>query len=324
MIHASALAALILLVAMAVRSDASAPSALPRIVFLGWATPRKDPSFDRFMAVVARNQPALASRVRFEQVALPDNDAQALDEALQRTVATRPALLIAPNGTTAIAARRLAGATPLVFSSYLDPLRYGIVTALLRRDEAVAGLWMVDQLDGKRLELLHDAYPGIRSVAVLGDPSWDDSVGASLALPPLAARLGLSITILHAENEAQARAILADRKARDFDAWCVPRSYLAVVASSAIREQLLTFGKPMIFATTGDVIAGAPMAYAIDTSFAWPALAELVARIVDGEPAGSIPIERPTKFVLAIRTGAQTNLPPPHISVVRRADVVIR
>ena len=66
------------------------------------------------------------------------------------------------------------------------------------------------------------------------------------------------------------------------------------------------------------------MAYAQDLSFIWPGMADLVARVLGGEDAGAIPIVRPQRFVLAVRTGPETGVAPPDLRVVRRADIVYR
>jgi hypothetical protein len=64
------------------------------------------------------------------------------------------------------------------------------------------------------------------------------------------------------------------------------------------------------------------MAYALDTSYAFDALATLVARIAAGEDAGDIPVQRPRRHTLAIRVhGVATDMRAAP-SIVRRADIL--
>jgi len=273
---------------------------------------------------VRRHQPELAARASFEFVGVPDDDDAGFERAVQRLVQTRPAVIVAPNGKAALYASRWGGPVPVVFSSYVDPVRYRIVDALLRREAPITGIWIADYLDSKRLETLRDAYPWVRTVAVLADPTWNESVRAEQTLPAAAARLGLSVSLLYAADATELKALLDRPESTRHDAWCVPRSYLAVLASAQIRERLRAWGKPSIFATTADVVQGSPMAYALDLSFVWPALADLVARVAGGEPAGSIPVQRPQRYVLSVRTGEDTGVPLPAIGVLRRADTVVR
>ena len=69
---------------------------------------------------------------------------------------------------------------------------------------------------------------------------------------------------------------------------------------------------------------GGLMSYTQDTSFAWSALVDLSARVLEGEPAGAIPIMRPQRFELAVRVNPDTGVPPPSSAVIRRADRVVR
>jgi hypothetical protein len=66
------------------------------------------------------------------------------------------------------------------------------------------------------------------------------------------------------------------------------------------------------------------MSYTQDARFAWSALADLVGRVLDGEPAGAIPIERPQRFELAVRVSPDTGVAPLADAVLARADVIVR
>jgi len=138
-------------------------------------------------------------------------------------------------------------------------------------------------------------------------------------------RLGLEATPLLAESADEVRALLAAGADR-YDAWYLPTTNVSVRPGS--RETVIAtmrrIGKPCIYADTQPVNEGGLMAYAQDLSFIWPGVAELVARVLSGEDPGAIPIVRPQRFVLAVRTGPETGVPPPDLRVVRRADIVLR
>jgi putative ABC transport system substrate-binding protein len=308
---------------LALQRDASHAAPRVRVAYLGHVSQAFDTSFPRFLAAVREHQPAFAAAATFEFSGIPDDPRQQAKAVLE-ALATHPDIVVAPNGNVAQAARRAGGSIPIVFSSFLDPVRYGIVTSLQRRREAVTGVWMADRLDPKRLEILRDAYPGLRSVAIIGDRSWADSVQAEATLPPEAKRLGLRLDIVLADDAAEARAAFARDGAQGHDAWCVPRSYLAVLAGPELVAQFRAWGKPSIWGSAQDFRNGAQMAYSPDSSFVWPSVAGLLARIADGEPAAGIPVMRPQKYELVVRTGRETGVAPPDIDVVRRADVVVR
>lgn len=309
---------------MALRADGALSPPPWRVVYLGRVAADQDVSFDRLRKALDRLRQPGDARIDVQFVSAGGADGLVDDALVARAAARRPDLFVAPNGATAQAARRVAPDLPLVFTGYLDPLRFGIVSDLTRRPEPATGLWIRDDLDPKRIEILKDAYPGIRRIAVMGDRSWSENVDAERILPSLTSLQGLEITVLHADSLQEAQALLATREAKAFDAWCIPRSYLALLAGKELIETFREWRKPAIFGGTDSVHAGAPLAYAPETSQAWPIVASLVRRIRQGERPGDIPIEQPQRFVLAVRTTPDTNLPVASIAVVRRADVVVR
>lgn len=312
-----------LCVVLALGGDSSPPQ-WPRVVFLGRGTAQTDDAFKSYVRTLQRTHPALTGKVRVEFADVSDQPDAQQPGLLAAIAATGPAVLLAPNGNMAALAARHAPGTPLVFSSYIDPVEAGIVSAMERRAEPVTGIWVTEQLDGKRLEVLRDAYPGLRRIAVLTDRSWNQSVNTVAPVERAAVALGLQVDVLLADDVDQTRALLDSPAARGFDAWIVPRSYVAVLALPLILERLRAWHKPLIVSSVGEVRSGAPMSYGVDTAFIWPGLTDLTARVLAGEPAGAIPVQRPQRFVLAVRTDAATGLPPPGIAVMRRADVVIR
>ena len=321
--HASVAFALAVLSAVGLRADA-APDARPLVLYIGHWSAQQDVSWHNFLAAMRRAHPQLLSEARFEFVGTLDNDEEQRRLLLKELAARAPALTVAPNGSSALAMRLVAPGTPVVFSSYDDPVRSGFVSTLKPRVEPITGISLADTLDGKRLEILHEAYPAVRNVAVLGDSAWAAEGGTLARVRDAAGREGLQVSVLLANSPDELRALFASPQSRRYDAWYVPASYIEYLGYGLVVDRMRAWHRPCIFATVEEVQDGGLMAYAQDTSFVWPALAELVARVLAGEPPGSIPVMRPQRFVLALRTTPDTGLPLPDISVVRRADVVLR
>lgn len=321
--HAAVALAIAAACAIGLHADA-ALDVRPLVVYVGHWSPEVDVSWRKFMDALAATQPQLLSQARFEFIGTPDND----DEAVRRLLADKlpvqaPALTVAPNGSSAQAIRAAAPAVPVVFASYDDPVRGGFVSTLQPRVEPITGISLLDALDGKRLEILHEAYPAMHSVAVLADDAW--AVGDALErVREAGEREGLQVTVLFASGRADVHALFARPEARRFDAWYVPPSYVEYQAHDVVIERMRAWHRPCIFGAEEDVRDGGLMAYAQDTSFVWPAMADLVARVLAGESPGAIPVVRPQRFILALRTSADTGVPLPDIAVVRRADVVLR
>lgn len=294
----------------------------PRVVFLARGLASADPYYQRFVASLSSRHPDIAQRTIVEAVSAPD-DETALSAFLAELQRTRPSLLIAQNGMQAQLARRSAPDIPLVFSSHTDPRELGVVSGLLRHAEPATGLWINDDLDTKRLEVLLDAYPTLRQVGVLGDPEWLEGLGPSRAqMLALAEARGVRLQILTASSVDEAIGKTKAPDASQNEAWCLPRTSLNL--DGRLASHLAASGRLIMAGHTPDIHGAAHLSYALDKSFVAPSLADLVARVMKDERPSDIPIQVPHKYQLAIRLPTDPRLPQPTQEVVRRADLVVR
>lgn len=318
--YAIGLATASALIGMGLSSDSIATRPRPVIAYLGYWTADTDRAYASFLEAIKRKQPHLLREASFEYVTGPDDDEEALAEVIRAAARRKPAVLVAPTGDSALAASRVAGDTPVVFSSYIDPVRSGLVQSMRAPGSHITGISLADWLDGKRLEILREAAPHVRSVAILADRSWAHNYDGEARIAAEAARYGLSATILYVQSEVEVESVMTSPAADKYDAWYVPPTYIAYRVEAKIISHINRLGKPGIFGTTEEVRRGGLMAYSQDTSFVWNTLADLVSRVYAGEDPGSIPVERPRRYVLSVRTGPGTESTPIASSVVRRAD----
>lgn len=295
-----------------------------QVLLMGRVSATKDGSYSSFVKAMNKAHPGLARQLDFRFVDVEMRAGNDPVAALRRALTEHPALVLAPNGEFASLAAREVRGIPIVFASYVHPVQAGFASSMLQREDAITGIWVSEHLDGKRLELLRDAYPSIRRVAILMDTSWQQLADRLAPVETAARELGIAAKVLVVDTASEVKALLDDPASREFDGWVVPRSYVAVQTTPMIVQRLREWRKPLILGNTADVRNGAPMSYATDTRFIWPGLATLAARVLTGEHAGHIPIQRPQRYLLAVRTGPETGLPPPSPDVVRQADVVLR
>jgi putative ABC transport system substrate-binding protein len=299
------------------------PPPPPLVLFLG-ATKDDDGGFDSLQRAIARRHPEVAARIRFERIDADDRSTASLQRATIEALARHPDVLVAPNATTAVAAVHAAPRQRVIFSTYLDPIALGIVSSLGTRAEPVTGISLADRLHAKRMEILHDAYPSVRSVAVLADHEWDAAVDGERAMREATAGRSLAFHVFLADTRQEVSQVLESSEARRYDAWYIPRALPGLLAGDDITRRMRAWHTPCIYGSTEEVLEGGQIAYSQDTAFAWSTLSDLLARVVAGEPPGRIPVMHPYHFVLAIRTGEETGVPLPDYSVLRRADIVLR
>jgi len=273
---------------------------------------------------MSTRHPELSRRAVFKHFKAETGNRAMLDEAVRQAMISPPTVLVTPTGESAMAAARLSSRTPFVFSSFTDPIAIDVRESLQISQRHNTGVMLRGNVDGKRLEILKDAFVGIRRVAVLADTAWADIGGGQQRVNEAAAALGLKTTFIAANSVQELDARMSEPGALVHDAWYIPPSYIAYAAEKQIITHLQTLKAPAIHSTSSEVYAGALMAYEEDTTFAMDALADLVARVCTGERAGSIPVERPQRFRLVVRVRGETEQPSIAASVIRRADLVIR
>ncbi len=231
--------------------------------------------------------------------------------------------MVAPTGNSAVLATSVSEGTPVVFASYLDPIRAGFATSDRLPGGRATGISLADWLDAKRMQTLHEGFPGIRRVGLLTDRSWAEhyqGVGRVLAD---AQHMGLQATLYCGDTADDIDRLMQQPSAAQEDAWYVLPTDLAYVGEARVLAHLRRLKAPGMFCTPGEVEHGGEIAYVADNSFVFPKLAELVARVAGGEDPSRIPIERPRRFLLLARADARWRGEPISARLLRRADRIV-
>jgi len=293
----------------------------PVVVMLGRGGAANDAFYKAFRQTFTARHPFLATQVRWVTLPLADSR-EAHAHNLRRIAAEGVDLIVARNAAQAELAHEVVPASSLLFWSHVDPRRIGVVAELTRPGGTATGLWVEDELDAKRIELLLDAYPSVQRIGLLVDRSWLES-GAGL-VPGLQAFARARNAQLELVSAATLEAAVdqVDGPAKAIEAWYLPRSVIS--ADGSLAQRLSERGKVVVAAYTPDIENGAHLSYAHDRTLVQPALADLAARILQGEPAGSIPVQTLHRYQLAVRLSNDARLPPLNPAVVRRADLVLR
>jgi putative tryptophan/tyrosine transport system substrate-binding protein len=311
--------------ALLTRADAPRPVPPPSIAFVGSAAEAEDAGFARFRAALNRAWPADAPQPVMVYRRNSAEGDEHLAQAIRSALKERPRVLVVQTGHAARIASGMRRDTSLVFASFLDPVRFHVVETMRQPGQKTTGVSLFDELHLKRLELLRDAFPHIRTVAVLADSDWYTfEVDLALLRAHARQRLGLDL-VAHVANSVDALdALVNSPPAQTVDGWYVPPTYIAYLAEAQIIAALRRLQRPAIHTTTQEMAAGALMAYSPDTSFTFDAMAQLTARVAFGEDAGSIPVQRPYRYTLSVRIEPDAPWARIEPSVVRRADRVHR
>jgi putative ABC transport system substrate-binding protein len=227
----------------------------------------------------------------------------------------------------ALAAKNATGTIPIVFTSVPDPVGLGLVASLARPGGNVTGLtYSVGfNIFGKDLELLKEAVPKARRVAVLSNPASPSHPLTMSAIRDAARSLGLPLRLVEARGPDDFDGAFAAMAKERVGALFVVTDPAFIPYRARLAELTTKHRLPSIFTQREDAEAGALMSYGPSLSDIYRRAATYVDKILKGAKPADLPVEQPTKFELVInlKTARAIGLTLPQ-SLVQRADEVIR
>jgi len=235
-------------------------------------------------------------------------------------------VIVASPAAPALAAKNATGTIPIVFMGAGDPVGQGLVASLPRPGGNVTGLsyGVGPSIFAKDLELLKEAVPKVRRVAVLFNPASPTQHIIS-EVKDAARSLGLQLQLVEARGPGDfdgAFAAMARERAGALFVVTDPvfSPHRARLVDLAIKNRL-----PTIFTQREDAEAGGLMSYGPRLSDLWRRGATYVDKILKGAKPADLPVEQPTKFELVInlKTAKALGLTIPP-SLLARADEVIQ
>jgi putative tryptophan/tyrosine transport system substrate-binding protein len=222
------------------------------------------------------------------------------------------------------AAKQATSVIPVVFAAAGNPVGTGLVGSLARPGGNITGLSLQQtETVGKRIELLREIVPRLRTLAMMTNASNPGSALEIEELQAAARSLNLKVVTLAVDRAEDIAPALETLKG-GADALYVSPSPLALTNVMRINTLALNARLPTIFLGKEYVQAGGLMSYGPNYPHLFRRAAELIDKILRGTKPSDIPVEQPTKFDLVINLiAAQAlglDIPP---TLLTRADEVI-
>ena len=237
-----------------------------------------------------------------------EGDSAKLAPLASDLVRAKAEVIVAAGAPAALAIRAASQATPVVMSASNDPVAEGLALNLARPGRNITGIAIhTFDMDGKRLELLKEAFPRIQRVALLANPTGEPkSYGERIAeLRDGAKSLGVDLQLFEVhrhEDIAKAFAAIADR---GFQGLVVrPEPRVMDLARNEIATNAARLKLPAVYAFRFYVEAGGLMSYGESIPAFHHRSASYVSRILNGANASELPFERPTKLELIVNLKA--------------------
>ena len=235
------------------------------------------------------------------------------------------AVIIAPATGQYEEVRRATSTTPIVFCTHGDPVGTGHAVSLSRPGGNMTGLSLLhDALSAKKLEILLEAIPTVRRIAILFDPTVLTAAINRGAVETIAVRMGIATSFIEMRTPDAIASAFEKAKTESVDAVFVLPSNFTYFHREELSRLALLYKMPGMFSYLEDTRAGALVAYAPDLTDTYRRCAGYVDKILRGANPAELPIQQATAFKLAInmRTAAELGLAIP-ASLLARADEVI-
>ena len=307
---------------LAMGSPGAKAQAAGKVWRIGYLTPSDIPR-DTLIAAFRELGYVEGRTARFED-RTAKNDLDRLPELAAELVRTPVDIIVAVSPPAILAAKQATTTIPVVMAFWGGEglIESGVVASFTRPGGNVTGVYMLAaELDAKRFELLLEAVPKARTVAVL-----NPGRGWSLThLQQVAETHRIQLLISDVPGPDGYGATFAALRKAKVDAVLVPsfprffREHRLIIEAAA-KQQIAA-----IYEWGENARAGGLMAYGPVIAELHNRVATYVDKILKGAKPGDLPVEQPTKFELVInmKTAKALGLTIPQ-SILLRADEVIQ
>jgi putative ABC transport system substrate-binding protein len=253
-------------------------------------------------------------------------DQKTLEEAVRKFEREKVKLIYAVATPVVAAAMKGTKDVPIVFSVGSDPVTAGFVQSFAKPGDRLTGVhYLVRDLTGKRLEILKEILPKLRTVVTFYDPGNRVASDAVKLGREEAKRLGLEFIERHVASVEELRSALGAFKAGDADAYLYTADPIVVSQAQLIIDTARNKKLATMFHDQSLVAQGALAGYGQNYHEIGRASAKHVQRVLNGTHPRDLKVETVDDVELAINLKTAKTLGitiPPQI--LARANKVIK
>jgi putative tryptophan/tyrosine transport system substrate-binding protein len=254
-------------------------------------------------------------------------NAQQMQAFAKELVALRPHVILARSTPVTAAFLEQTRTIPIVFTVVSDPVGEHFVESLAHPGGNATGFTNVEfSLTGKWVGLLKEIAPGIKRVAFIFDPKLAPGGGSYYTglIEAAAASFAIVPTVAPVHGAVEIERAIGEFVGEPNGGLVVLPDATTVVHRGLIATLAAQHRVPAIYAYRAVVADGGLIAYGIDVVDEFRQAAGYIDRILKGAKPADLPVQLPTKFVMAInlRTAKALGLDVP-LLLQQRADEVI-
>ena len=231
-----------------------------------------------------------------------EGDFDRLHDLAAELVRLEVAVIVAAPTPAAVAARNATETIPIVMINVGDPVGLGLIASLARPGGNITGssFTVGTETFGKALELLRDAVPNLRSVAILSNPANPSHALVTQDVKVAAQTLGVQIQTLEARGPDEFERAFAAMTKERVEALYVVADVQFVLHAARLADLAVKSRLPSMHQLRRVVEAGGLMSYGHSAADQWRGAATFVDKLLKGAKPADLPVEQPTKFELVI------------------------
>ncbi|HEY5896745.1 MAG TPA: ABC transporter substrate-binding protein [Burkholderiales bacterium] len=242
-------------------------------------------------------------------------------------VARKVSVLVATGSAAgALAAKKASSTIPIVFEVGVDPVASGLVHSMNRPGGNATGVTSLNTgLGPKRLQLLRELVPGMKSFALLVNPTNPSNAEAMIDDLQVAAHAQrLQFRIVRAATESDLTVVFENLARERVDALVLANDTFFVHRSKEIAALALRHRIPAIHQPPEFVAAGGLVSYAGSFQESHRLAGIYTGRVLRGDKPADLPVQQVNKMELFVnaKTARALGLTVPR-SIISRADRVI-
>ena len=236
-------------------------------------------------------------------------------------------VIVAPANTpTAFAAKLATQTIPIVFLVGTDPVESGLVESLNRPGGNLTGVSNIDvEVIAKRVQLLHQLAPTTTLIALLVNPKNPLTTQAETREAQVAAHaLGLRVLVLNASNPDDIAVAFAKLLEQQASALVVSHDIFFSTVHDQLLELAMRHKIPTSTHRSGVAKMGALVAYGPNPRDAWRKLGIYAGRLLNGERAAELPVERSVKLdmIINLRTAKAIGIEVPERLLIAADELI--
>jgi ABC-type uncharacterized transport system substrate-binding protein len=254
-----------------------------------------------------------------------DGDVGRLPALAEELARMKVDVIMASFNDAIAAAKRATSSIPIVMFNSINPVEQGFVQSLARPGGNLTGTaWSAPEVSGKILEVLHEAAPRVKRIALIGNSALPGVHEYGVSAEKGAIALGLQIQGFPVARPEEVPRILEQvaaykPQALDIGIDTLLASRIPDIVAFAQKHKLPTIANVSLFTDAGGMLCYGPEIKELADR-----TAGYVTKILGGARPAELPVQLPSKFELVVnlKTAKSIGHTIPK-SILLRADRVI-